>query len=126
MGIYYHCVDIWNPEVGDIRVQFYYAGLNSEPVSIIAMQKDGVLMPYRTSKGYDICLLRHGILNTAQMFNMAHSDARFETWKLRGAGMFLLYASSICLAKFLKILSKLQVFINHYYLIFFFNKNYRF
>lgn len=34
MGIYYHCDDIWNPEVGDIRVQFYYAGGEGEPVSI--------------------------------------------------------------------------------------------
>lgn len=32
MGIYYHCDDVWNPEIGDIRVQFYYAGLNGESV----------------------------------------------------------------------------------------------
>lgn len=33
MGIYYHCDDVWNPEVGDIRVQFYYAGVAKEMVS---------------------------------------------------------------------------------------------
>ena len=33
MGIYYHCDDVWNPEIGDIRVQFYYSGVNGEPVS---------------------------------------------------------------------------------------------
>lgn len=33
MGIYYHCEDIWNPQIGDIRVQFYYAGLTGERVS---------------------------------------------------------------------------------------------
>lgn len=32
MGIYYHCDDIWNPEVGDMRVQFYYAGGTGEAV----------------------------------------------------------------------------------------------
>lgn len=33
LGIYYHCDDVWNPEVGDIRVQFYYAGLAGEMVN---------------------------------------------------------------------------------------------
>lgn len=32
LGIYYHCEDVWNPKVGDIRVQFYYAGLAGELV----------------------------------------------------------------------------------------------
>lgn len=106
LGIYYHCEDVWNPQVGDIRVQFYYAGLNTEHVTVIAMQKDGRLQPYKTSKGHEILILRHGLLNIYQMFSAEHSDARFETWKLRGAGMFILYASSICLAKFLKIFCK--------------------
>ncbi|KAJ3633825.1 hypothetical protein MTP99_010748 [Tenebrio molitor] len=104
MGIYYHCDDVWNPEVGDIRVQFYYAGVANEIVSIVAMQKDGVLVPYTTSKGHRLALLRHGELNINQIFNAEHSDVRLETWKLRAAGIFILYASSVCLAKLIKIL----------------------
>ena len=49
--------DIWNPEVGDIRIQFYYAGLAGEPVTIIAQQEKGVLTPYTTSKGKEIAFL---------------------------------------------------------------------
>ncbi|VEN60859.1 unnamed protein product [Callosobruchus maculatus] len=104
MGIYYHCDDIWNPQVGDIRVQFYYAGAAGESVTIIARQDNGFLVPYETTRGHKIALLRYGNLNINQMFSAEHFDARIETWKLRGIGIFILYASCVCLAKLLKIM----------------------
>jgi len=104
LGIYYHCNDVWNPEVGDIRVQFYYAGVSGEPVSIVAMQKDGILLPYTTSKAHEILLLRLGVLTIAQMFSEERSDAYYETWKLRAAGIFILYASFVCLARLSRII----------------------
>ncbi|XP_065156546.1 transmembrane protein 43 homolog [Atheta coriaria] len=98
LGIYYHSHDVWKPEVGDIRVQFYSAGHNGDPVTIVAMQKDGNLVPFTTSKNHQIALLRHGLFNIKQMFDYEHSDVRFETWKMRIAGVFVLYAASVFLA----------------------------
>lgn len=77
-------------------------------VSIVAMQKDGVLVPYTTSKGHRIALLRHGILSVPEMFNAEHSDIRLTTWKLRGVGIFILYASCVCLARLLRIICMIQ------------------
>lgn len=70
------------------------------------MQKDGILVPYTTSKGHKIALLRHGELNINQMFNAEHFDVRLETWKIRAAGVFILYASCVCLARLIKIFCK--------------------
>ncbi|GJQ82190.1 hypothetical protein Trydic_g6018 [Trypoxylus dichotomus] len=104
LGIYYHCDDVWNPQVGDIRVQFYYAGVNGEPVTVVGMQKDGIIVPYHTTRGHQIALVRNGILTVSQIFDVEHSDARWETWKLRAAGTFVLYASAVCLKRLLRLL----------------------
>lgn len=32
-GLYYHCNDLFNPEVGDLRIQFSYAGLEGSKVT---------------------------------------------------------------------------------------------
>lgn len=69
------------------------------------------MVPYRTSKGHEIALLREEILTVNQIFDVEHSDARWETWKLRAAGVFILYASSVCLKKLLHILCKNTIYM---------------
>lgn len=75
-------------------------------MTIIAQQKDGLLIPYVTTRKHELVLLRYGSLNIKQMFDAEHSDAKLQTWKLRAAGLFVLYASSVCLARLLRILCK--------------------
>lgn len=95
---------MWNPEVGDIRIQFYYAGPSDEPITIVAKQEKGSLVPYITTRGKEIALIRNGILNLNQMFHAEHQDFKLETWKLRFFGAGFIYFAVICWARLLKIL----------------------
>lgn len=70
------------------------------------MQKDGILVPYITSKGQEVALIRHGILSVDEMFEAEHADLKTETWKYRGIGLFVLYSSAICLSRLLLIACK--------------------
>ncbi|KAF7287188.1 hypothetical protein GWI33_002552 [Rhynchophorus ferrugineus] len=104
LGIYYHCQDVWNPEVGDIRVQFYYAGQAGDPVSIIAKQENGMLVPYVTSKGRQIALVRYGNLNRDEMLKAEFYDAKIENWKLRFFGAAFIHFAITCLSKLIKLI----------------------
>lgn len=73
------------------------------------MQKNGILIPYKTTRNHEIALLRDGILTVTQIFDVEHSDARWETWKLRGLGVFILYASAVCLKGLIRILRKINL-----------------
>lgn len=76
----------------------------NQQVTIIAMQKDGILVPFTTSKGHNIALMRYGILSVSQMFDSEHFDLKLETWKIRLAGVFIMYAATVCLIRLLKII----------------------
>lgn len=70
------------------------------------MQKDGVLIPFYTSKGHEILLLRQGQLTVSEMFRIEHSDNKWQTWKIRGIGWFVLFAATNCLSRILHIILK--------------------
>lgn len=80
-------------------------------ISIIAQQKQGSLVPYFTSKGHEILLIRSGQLSVNEMFKIEHSDNRWQTWKLRGIGWFILFGSTNCLARILHIISNYNMIL---------------
>ncbi|ENN73019.1 transmembrane protein 43 homolog [Dendroctonus ponderosae] len=104
LGIYYHCRDVFNPEVGDIRIQFYYAGAHDEPVSIVAKHEKGWLVAHKTTNGQKLALVESGTLNKDQIFAAAHKDVRIFTWMLRFLSAFTFYAATLCWCGLLKII----------------------
>eukprot|EP01137_Pigoraptor_chileana_P015944 Opistho-2@5554 len=84
------------PVVGDVRVNFKYAGTTAPPseaavVSVIALTHSGRLMPYVTRGGRDIELLSPGEVTMVDMFDKEHTQNNITTWILRAVGWFVMF-----------------------------------
>jgi len=99
-GLYYHSLDVWNPEIGDIRVQISYAGQQGETITVVAQLNDnGLLGPYNKSPlGMTILLLRPGYLSIGDMFSLEIGENRIQTWLYRGASWGIMYLACVCLS----------------------------
>ncbi|XP_052860598.1 transmembrane protein 43 homolog [Anopheles cruzii] len=95
-GLYYHCNDIWNPEVGDIRIQFAYAGLEGSYVTIVGRLEKGRIVPYESTHARKVLLMESGEHNLHGIFRIEHQQQRLVTWGVRFVGWVLLFFSSIC------------------------------
>ncbi|KAI4486767.1 transmembrane protein 43 homolog [Polistes fuscatus] len=101
-GLYYHSTDLWNPQVGDIRIQFSYAGKQGDIYSVVGMMEKGVIVPYTTSHGEDILLQRKHKITVDQMFHLEHVHNYWRTWSIRGLGWLVLFLAATCLANILR------------------------
>ncbi|XP_018345101.1 PREDICTED: transmembrane protein 43 homolog isoform X1 [Trachymyrmex septentrionalis] len=101
-GLYYHSADLWNPQVGDIRIQFSYAGKNDNVYSVIGLLEKDTIKPYYTSHGEEILLQRKHKMSVDQMFHLEHVHNYWRTWTIRGLGWLVLFVAATCLANILK------------------------
>ncbi|EFN75462.1 Transmembrane protein 43-like protein [Harpegnathos saltator] len=101
-GLYYHSVDLWNPQVGDIRIQFSYAGKSGEVCSVVGLLEKDVIKPYYTHHGEEILLQRKHKISVDQMFHLEHVHNYWRTWTIRGLGWLVLFVAATCLANILK------------------------
>ncbi|XP_078399129.1 transmembrane protein 43 [Cetorhinus maximus] len=96
---FYHSSNPRNPEVGDLRVSFHYAGLSGEwsylgqpdVVTIVARQKENQLIPYQTQSGNVLEILHEESLSATEVFEKEHAANSTLTWALRFAGWLLMF-----------------------------------
>ncbi|XP_034762192.2 transmembrane protein 43-like [Acipenser ruthenus] len=96
---FYHTHNPRRPEVGDVRVSFYYAGLSEENsplgpaqvVSIVARQTKDQLVPFKTKSGDVLEILYQGALSAQEVFEKEHESNQMKTWALRAGGWLMMF-----------------------------------
>ncbi|KAI5093746.1 transmembrane protein 43-like, partial [Silurus meridionalis] len=96
---FYHTANPQRPEVGDVRVSFSYAGLSGEgsfpgqaqKVSVVAMQKESRLMPFKTKSGDTLEILYLEELTAGEVFAREHQSNMTRTWAMRLVGWVLMF-----------------------------------
>ncbi|GAB0089911.1 Transmembrane protein 43 homolog [Sergentomyia squamirostris] len=102
-GLYYHCNDVWNPEIGDVRIQFSFAGLEGEMYTIVGRLEKGVIVPYQTSLKSNVLLVSKGQLTLTEVFKLEHRSQRMTTWTIRFAGWLLLFFAATATASVIHV-----------------------
>ncbi|KAF7665837.1 hypothetical protein LDENG_00129310 [Lucifuga dentata] len=98
---FYHTSNPHRPEVGDVRVQFSFAGLSGEMsllgpaqiVSVVAMQRGESLKAFQTKSGDTLEILYLEELSAQEIFEREHQHNTKKTWGLRVAGWALMFLS---------------------------------
>ncbi|NXB30260.1 TMM43 protein, partial [Eulacestoma nigropectus] len=96
---FYHSDNPRHPEVGDLRVSFFYAGLSgddphlgtADKVTVIAQQQGDQLVPYHTKSGDVLEILYPGDLSVEEVFQKEHESNTMKTWALRAAGWLSMF-----------------------------------
>lgn len=103
-GLYYHCNDVWNPEVGDLRVQFSFAGLEGTKLTVIGQLSNGRIVPFVTNVKISVLLVLEGQHTLHEAFKTEHHLNRISTWSFRFVGWLLLFFAITCTSTLIHIL----------------------
>lgn len=81
-GLYYHSENVWKPDIGDVRVQFAYAGLHDEPLSVVGKLIGRTVQPYyNITNGYHIQYIHPGPkVSLEDLLDTGHSK---NIWTIR-------------------------------------------
>ncbi|XP_075039794.1 transmembrane protein 43 [Mixophyes fleayi] len=104
---FYQSANPKNPEVGDLRISFWYAGVSMggssfgsvDTVSIIGRQRGGELVSYKTKSGDQLEILYLGSHTAEEMFLAEHQSNNMKTWALRAAGWLMMFVGVSLMTK---------------------------
>ncbi|XP_030385382.1 transmembrane protein 43 homolog [Scaptodrosophila lebanonensis] len=102
LGLYYHANDVFNPEVGDLRILFSFAGMEGETYSIVGQIQGNKLGPFITSRGVPVLLVHPGALSVSEVFKLEHRAKVLNTWWWRFIGWIFIFFGVTCNAKLLR------------------------
>ncbi|XP_057701794.1 transmembrane protein 43 [Corythoichthys intestinalis] len=88
---FYHTRQPKRPEVGDVRVQFFFAGTSGDTISVVAKQKGEKLLPFKTKSGDVLEILYLDDLSAEEVFAKEQQSNSMKTWGLRAAGWALMF-----------------------------------
>lgn len=103
-GLYFHAKDVWEPDVGDVRVQFSYAGRDGEQVTIVGKQSGREVRPFKTDQGDELLFLHRGLRKATEVFQAEHDQNRIQLWLYRVFGWFVAFLGLNCVSSLLDIL----------------------
>lgn len=113
-GFYYHCEDIFNPEIGDVRLRFQFAGLEGDVYTVVGKIDNGKVVPYSTKFARNVLLLQKGKLSLLQIFKDEHHSVRKSTWGFRFFGWMLLFMGATCTTTLTHYVCKSTIYIYIY------------
>lgn len=123
-GLYYHCNDVFHPEIGDIRLQFTTAGIEGNYVrfasdesfcirssnhwfrlqyTIVGQYENGLIVPYETSIETNVLIILSGRHSIEDAFHAAHYERKLQSWGLRFIGWVLLFFAVTCTSELISI-----------------------
>lgn len=106
-GAYYHCEDLFDPQIGDIRVRFQLAGLEGDFYTIVGQFSSGRIFPYSSGKKRrKILLLSKGTLSIEDIFHQEHSSIWKDLWFTRIFGFIVIMFSVISMENIYRITCK--------------------
>ncbi|KAL7732558.1 hypothetical protein ACLKA6_019191 [Drosophila palustris] len=103
LGLYYHTNDVFNPEIGDLRILFTYAGMEGEMYSIVGRLQGNKVEPYVTTRGVPVLLVYPGEISALEVFRLEYRAQVLHTWWWRFIGWLLIFFGVTCNSRLLRV-----------------------